>query len=534
MQVQGAQHNSYQERINEQRRVEQQQQQQQQQQREWIDRYIRSQSNNTRPPVISTLSEEYYQDPGAENCIDFACTLLAELEKKGVDVSQYRVVILENADDPTQPGHVGLLGPDNIFYDASGAHDFTEWKEDHPELALLTDATGALPRGDEFLSAMSIPPGDARDAALAAAGLSELADKKLALGPLLVLGVLAVAALLLSACSDPPPPPVTSTPTPTPGTPVFETVDADFVPLVKDTYLDAGGIQHRPIEVVIDRATYNNLVAMGRDPQEFVQAHVDAMNQMLRDAGVNMMLEVGAIRYVESMTDAQRGPWNVANSGNWPLTSYDPTKSAFWNAATGIDEGLLHEWGHSVLGLWDDYGFDVHAQDAANPLVPGTTLIYNGPDGLMSQTRPPFIPEWVVPLLNERAAANDPYRPHEYVQIDADNLPQTATLQLDPALAGQTITIHQGYMVNDTTKAMNPTPAITGTVAADGTFIVDPQSLFAAVLAAGNDQSHVSRTGAGTILIAVQTPSGPQYQWLNLADFVLARTQQGTNVVLTP
>lgn len=152
-----------------------------------------------RQVPVSTLAEEVYQDPGQDNCLDFACTLLDELEAKGVDISEYQVVLMENV-DPDEPGHVGLLDAEGRFFDASGEHDFAEWSAEHPELRLLTAADGTLPAGDDFLEVMSLPPGEARDAALESAGLSDIANKELAIAPLVVLGLAAVV-LLLTGCA---------------------------------------------------------------------------------------------------------------------------------------------------------------------------------------------------------------------------------------------------------------------------------------------------------------------------------------------
>jgi hypothetical protein len=135
---------------------------------------------------------------------------------------------------------------------------------------------------------------------------------------------------MLAACGGP----TATPPAPTPTAPAFEPFTDAFVPLVKEAYADAAGVQHRPIEVVIDRATYDDIVALGMDPAEFVDRHVRRMNEILANSGVRIVIDAPTLRYVESMTSDQRGPWNVANSGNWPLTGgFDPTRLGYWNAA---------------------------------------------------------------------------------------------------------------------------------------------------------------------------------------------------------
>lgn len=152
---------------------------------------------------ISSLATEVYEDEEAVNCLDVACETLAELEAQGVDISQYQVVIMANR-DPEAPGHAGILGPDGTFYDQAGAHDYDAFLAEHPELEVLTDASGELPRGDVVLDALNLPPGRERDAALEAAGLADIANTQVAFPPLLILGAAALAAVVLAGCSGDP------------------------------------------------------------------------------------------------------------------------------------------------------------------------------------------------------------------------------------------------------------------------------------------------------------------------------------------
>ena len=341
-------------------------------------------------------------------------------------------------------------------------------------------------------------------------------------------------ASLLSACGGPTPPPPGPTSTgptptgPTPTEPAFVPFTDAFEPLAKAAYVDAAGVQHRPIEVVIDRATYDDLAALGMDPSDFVNRHVQRMNQILANSGVKIVIDAPNIRYVESMTSDQRGPWNVANSGNWPLTGgFDPTKLGYWNATEQMDYGLLHEWGHSVLGLWDDYGFDVHALDAAHPFDAGTTRVYGGPDGLMGagSTKSETISAWQAMLLNRWVAEGVGLDPHRSVGITSDDVPRETVLQLDPALAGREVFVYQSFNDNGT-KRMNPQAAFNGAVGPDGTYAFDSRALFGEILGAASagDQSNLARTSSGTVLVGVNTDAGTQYYWLDLSDFVMART----------
>ncbi len=309
-----------------------------------------------------------------------------------------------------------------------------------------------------------------------------------------------------------------------PPEPVFETVDGSFVPLELEVR-NEGGIQYRPIEMVVDRTTYDNIIALGVTPEEFMQAHVDEMNTILEASGVNMRVEVGEIRYVESMTSDQRGPWNVSNSGRWPLTSYDPTGSSGWTPDTLIDTGLLHEWGHSVLGLWDDYGFDVHAASADDPFSPGSTKIYAGPASLMGVPRDPVIAPWAVAQLNDIAAAGTGYQPHVAVGVTEADIPDRATLIFNPSLAGRAVTVH----FRDPAGGFDEDAYLTGVISPDGRFVVDPSSLFENILDADStsSQSHLSRTEWGTMLIAVEGASGPEYFYLDMTNFVEAQLDQG-------
>ena len=339
-----------------------------------------------------------------------------------------------------------------------------------------------------------------------------------------------VGASLLTACGGPTPTPPGPTPTgpgPTPTAPAFVPFTDTFAPLAKAAYVDAAGVQHRPIEVVIDRATYDDIVALGMDPSEFIDRHVQRMNQILANSGVEIVIDAPNIRYVESMTADQRGPWNVANSGNWPLTGgFDPTKLGYWNATEQMDYGLLHEWGHSVLGLWDDYGFDVHAVDAAHPFDAGNTRVYTGPDGLMgADMMNGRISAWQAMLLNRWVAEGVGLDPHGHVGITNDDIPRETVLRLDASLAGREISIYQSF--NDGgTKRMNPLAVFSGNVNPDGTFAFDSGALFGEILGAANagDQSNLARTSSGTVLVGVNTDSGTQYYWLDLSDFVMART----------
>jgi len=333
-----------------------------------------------------------------------------------------------------------------------------------------------------------------------------------------------VGASMLAACGRPTPAP----PGPTPTGPVFVPFTDTFEPLAKAAYVDASGVQHRPIEVVIDRATYDDIVALGMDPSEFVDRHVQRMNQILANSGVKILIDAPNIRYVESMTADQRGPWNVANSGNWPLTGgFDPTKLGYWNATEQMDYGLLHEWGHSVLGLWDDYGFDVHAADAAHPFDAGSTRVYTGPDGLMGAENMMngTISTWQAMLLNRWVAEGVGLDPHGHVGINNDDIPRETVLQLDASLAGREIFVYQSF--NDGgTKRMNPRAVYSGNVNSDSTFAFDSRALFGEILGAASagDQSNLARTSSGTVLVGVNADSGTQYYWLDLSDFVMART----------
>jgi hypothetical protein len=333
---------------------------------------------------------------------------------------------------------------------------------------------------------------------------------------------------MLAACGRPTATPTATPPAPTSTGPVFVPFTDAFVPLAKEAYVDAAGVQHRPLEVVIDRATHDDIVALGMDPAEFVDRHVRRMNEILANSGVRIVIDTPTLRYVESMTADQRGPWNVANSGNWPLTGgFDPTKLGYWNAAEQTDYGLLHEWGHSVLGLWDDYGFDVHAADAAHPFDPGGTLVYTGPDGLMgtNDMRGGRISAWQAMLLNRWVDEGVGLDPHRHVGITEDDIPRETVLRLDPALAGRDIFVYQSYD-DGGTKRMNAGPVFSGSVGTDGTFALDSRALFAEILGApdGGGQSHLARTSSGTVLVGVGTDAGTQFYWLDLSDFVMAGT----------
>ena len=341
-------------------------------------------------------------------------------------------------------------------------------------------------------------------------------------------------ASLLSACGGPTPPPPGPTSTgptptgPTPTEPAFVPFTDAFEPLAKAAYVDAAGVQHRPIEVVIDRATYDDLAALGMDPSDFVNRHVQRMNQILANSGVKIVIDAPNIRYVESMTSDQRGPWNVANSGNWPLTGgFDPTKLGYWNATEQMDYGLLHEWGHSVLGLWDDYGFDVHALDAAHPFDAGNTRVYGGPDGLMGAgTRRARRSRHGRPCSSTAGSPRESGSIRtDSVGITNDDIPRETVLQLDASLAGREIFVYQSF--NDGgTKRMNPQAVFSGNVNPDGTFPFDSGALFGEILGAASagDQSNLARTSSGTVLVGVNRDSGTQYYWLDLSDFVMART----------
>jgi hypothetical protein len=73
---------------------------------------------------------------------------------------------------------------------------------------------------------------------------------------------------------------------------------------------------------------------------------------------------------------------------------------------------------------------------------------------------------------------------------------------------------------------MNAGPVFSGSVGPDGTFALDSRALFAEVLGApdGGGQSHLARTSSGTVLVGVSTDAGTRYYWLDLSDFVMART----------
>jgi hypothetical protein len=316
--------------------------------------------------------------------------------------------------------------------------------------------------------------------------------------------------------------------------PTFEVYDDTFVPRDKEPWLDAMGIQRRPIEVLVDRQSYQSLIDNGYTPEAFLDAHADRMNDLLAAAGINMRVYIAEIRYVETVTNDQRGPWAVRNSGNWPLTTYD---AATLPGADGIEMALIHEWGHSVLGLWDDYGFDVHVASAtdvfevgATPEHPDSVLIHEGPQGLMN-SNDAYFSDWVVPLLNARAAADEDYRPHEAVAVTADDLSTETTLTFDDWNRGYPISVYQteGIVGSDdnSRKQLSSTPVLTGSVSADGTFVIDAEALFADILAQpnGSGQSNESRTASGVVMITVGGPSGPEQYWLDLTDFVYAQQQ---------
>jgi hypothetical protein len=294
-------------------------------------------------------------------------------------------------------------------------------------------------------------------------------------------------------------------------------------------WTDSTGIQHRPLQVVIDKKTYDDLVAAGLNPQDYIQRHVDEMNRILAQSGANVRIDLADIRYVDAVTNDQRGPWIQSDAGNWALTGgFNPSGLGYWNSDDQIDYGLIHEWGHAVLGLWDDYGFDVQTKSDSDPFDFGDDVVHHGPTGLMSDDNPPLISPWQVALLNEGIKNGVGFDPGEFIGVKAGDLPTQAELDFGTSLAGAKFHIFGTELVNGQKDVHQPA-LFDGALDASGHLTLDGTKLFADILNASDQgsQQNLARSAGGTFLVEIDTASGPVFRWIDLSMFVAAKAAAG-------
>jgi len=125
------------------------------------------------------------------------------------------------------------------------------------------------------------------------------------------------------------------------------------------------------LSVFIPQKAYQSLLN-NESPQSFLLRHVNRLDRMIKSGNryTNDTLIKGlAIRRLVVIEDGVDAPVSHQRArryagfkdsdGLWEIdASYTPEKSSYYHADEKIDYGLLHEWGHRVLYLPDQYALD--------------------------------------------------------------------------------------------------------------------------------------------------------------------------------
>lgn len=272
----------------------------------------------------------------------------------------------------------------------------------------------------------------------------------------------------------------------------------------------------------------------GESMQAFVKRNLEYLSQMLKDAvppvvgGLNtrrlIILDENAIppaSYHEGYIDN-----GITDSdGTWFFdTRYIPANSSYYDPIPKVDRGLIHELGHDMLHLNDQYALDVHPTDISQTLrsrIPSLWQTYKNDykknvssDDLMA-TVGKKMQQFTALQLNRRP------NPHNLRETVKDyngwnsEFPQSVNILLRSQ--GQTINpsevkIYRTRSTGGFDKTIDDTVIYTGLLQN-----LNPNSLFV------SQNGVINRTEA-TLLLEIKGTDGNTYwRWLDARDFNIAQ-----------
>ncbi|MCB4791087.1 MAG: hypothetical protein LHV68_04285 [Elusimicrobia bacterium] len=317
-----------------------------------------------------------------------------------------------------------------------------------------------------------------------------------------------------------------------------------YTPSKKQCTIDKSGIQHRPVEVIIDAKTEKSIRSVvNLSPEQYIQKHIVKINQILAASGANVVLEVMPIRRVTSLTLEQRRPWTAFDSGGWALRDGDDYAGFHPDALrNGYDYLMLHEWMHALVPFFDDYLFDAKADIPGVPPHKGLMgLMYSFDLSLTDMRGYDKIPAWQVKLLNRRIKQGLGYTGTMVNGVQMitnppftkEDIPETIKIQLDKSL-GLAVNV---YETESDPKVVKRTPMFSRATDAQGAFILDRAKAFPDIMKEPdqNIEYAISQLGKGVLLIeTIKDNKTKSYYWLDLPALIAAKLDGKTTIQLQP
>lgn len=233
-------------------------------------------------------------------------------------------------------------------------------------------------------------------------------------------------------------------------------------------------------------------------------------------------------RYVPNLNDSD-GAWTFYRE----QALYNPEDSGYFDKESGVDYGLLHEWGHAVFHLPDEYTLDVARNnyiDQVIPYIPERWREYmsswrNDTGGtLMSSVGHTFGEHAYYRLLNriKDGIVHEKAKTASDLFVFPKDIPQFVTLQFDGMPEGEGITMCQTYAADMT----DPNPynwkkglrqIVNGSLGVGGAITLSRAELEHTT----DDQPYISADKASYFIEVTSRAGEKHFRWIDIKDLNL-------------